>query len=621
MFASLEQEDIDSLVPNLPMTSILLDKKKAVIAWNYAAEQFFGRYSNKIINRLNIIDLLENCDVASVYELALKGEKISNKDITIQTKNGTLINLCLWATPAFKKGKIIGCIMILQDITDIKENEENFHEVKRQLNVSEMKYRSLFEHCDNLVSILDANGIIPFQSQCLEKKDYKTMDVFNKLALYDHLTGLPNKNMFKIKIEEELERAKSNKQNLALMHLDIDRFKQINELLGIDVGDKLLVQISKRINIVIGKSGFAARKFGDEFFIIQKSVNEEGIDKLAIDVINIFDYPFFCNTEEVYLTASMGISVFPNAGETSTSLIKNAAAALQVAKQNGNNNYQYYTSKVNLRSYKSFMLQNDLRRALKNKEFFLHFQPLVDLKTSRIIGTETLIRWNHPEWGIVSPTEFIPIAEETGLIVPIGDWVMEAACLQNKKWIESGMPPITLSINISPFQFNDPNLYNKIKSIIEKVNIDPSYLMVEITENSLIREEANVLATVNKLKKLGVRIAIDDFGTGYSSLAYLKKFKFDCLKIDKSFIHELSVDVISKEIASAIIKLGKKLSMNIVAEGIETIEQYKIVKDLCCDYVQGYYLYRPITSEDFQRLLAKDKIDYEENNESVGISK
>lgn len=542
----LKSNNIISFLLKLPLATVILDLKKEVLACNEFAEQLFGSKFHELVEKN--LPIHETEELNNILQITLQGKVISNYELYLNKTSGEIIDVFVSTIPFYINNKISGSIIIFTDFPEQK-NEE----------------------------------------------------------LIDTLTSLPNKRMFENKFLAELEIAKNNDSQVALLHLDIDRFKNINELLGYNFGDELLINLSKKLSKVVKNEGFVARKVGDEFFIFKRVYDLYLFKDFVKRIIKIFESPFLIFSKEIYLTVNIGIAIYPSAGDNYESLMKNAAVALKVAKTKGDNNFQYYCDTFNIRSYKTFVLRNDLRKALKNGEFTLYFQPVIDVSTNRITGAEALIRWKHPELGFISPNDFIPIAEETGMIIPIGEWVLKTACHYYNKWLQIGIPKITISINLSPYQFTDPNIYVSIKSTIENVDFDPKNLMIELTESSLITDEATAILTVNNLKKIGIKVAIDDFGTGYSSLAYLKKFKFDCLKIDKSLIKEISVDLESKEIVSTITNLGKTLNMNVVAEGIETEEQFKVIQDLRCDYGQGYYFNRPIPSEDFLNLLVNDK--------------
>ncbi|MCT8137659.1 EAL domain-containing protein [Anaerobacillus sp. CMMVII] len=648
--------------------------------YQYPREEMLGQDHRIINSRYHSSQFFQE-----LWGSVAKGE-IWRGEIRNKAKDGTISWMDATIIPFLnEKGVPYQYIAIRSDITERKKIEEEMIYKQEQIRLGEERLYSLVQHSNDLITIVDQNGIITYQSPSVEKLGYKIEDLLGKyvfdlihqedkpfvkndflsaltnvegqtafecrikhcngswrhcsgtytnflnepsingivinyrditetkdalqtiekMSYHDFLTGLPNKKFFEMKFNEALEEARVHNTQLALIHLDVDRFNSINETLGNEIGDQLLCEIANRLKFTTEKNGLLSRNVGDEFFIIVPQISDfQVISTLANSIIVSFDSPFLINTHEIYLTTSIGISIYPFTGDTVVGLSKNAAIALQEAKKRGKNNFQFYSSTMNLHSYKTFTLQNDLRRALSSQQFMLEYQPQVDVKTEKIIGAEALIRWNHPQWGKVPPHEFIAIAEETGLIVPIGEWVLETACFQNKKWQELGLPPITVSVNISPQQFMQENLFEKIKAILEKSKLDPKYLMIELTETSLVRDETAVFSTVTKLKNLGIKIAIDDFGTGYSSLNYLKKFKFNCLKIDKSFIKDLTEDLESKEITSTIIKLGKVLKMAIVAEGVETSEQLSCVQALDCDYVQGYYFYKPVPSKELEQLLS-----------------
>ena len=368
------------------------------------------------------------------------------------------------------------------------------------------------------------------------------------------------------------------------MFLDLDRFKYVNDTLGHSIGDKLLKKISNKIKQCLGDDDVLARLGGDEFAILLPNIrNTNQVIEYAKTIIESLEEPFHIEKYELFITASIGISIFPNDGEDSETLIKHADSALYKAKEKGKNTYQIFTSSMDAETYKIFTLESDLRKALELNQLELYYQPQICATTHQIIGAEALIRWNHPEWGIVSPDEFIPIAEETGIIIEIGKWIKETACTQNKAWQDAGLPAIPVSINLSAHRFLEKDLIVNIKEILEKTNLDPQYLEIEIVETSLLENEKVVFSILDELRKIGIQIFLDDFGTGYSSLSYLKRFKgrIDTLKIDRSFINDLSrTDVDdSNFITKTIIQLAQHLKMDVVAEGVETVEQLEILKE------------------------------------------
>lgn len=426
------------------------------------------------------------------------------------------------------------------------------------------------------------------------------------LAFYDQLTELPNRSSFKIILDQALEEAKLKQQKLAVMYLDMDRFKYINDSLGHSIGDRLLQQISDRLSQCVHEKGSLSRLGGDEFALLLPDVNglNEVID-VAKRLIESIDNMFILDEYELYITTSVGISIYPNDGDDSQALMKNADTALYRAKEQGKNNYQIYHSSMNIQTYKTFLLEKDMRKALLENEYELYYQPRLDAYTGRIVGIEALIRWNHPEWGLVSPSEFIPLAEETGLIVTLGKWVIHEACKQNKIWQDLGLPSVPISVNISAHQFMQKDFIHHIERILKETGLTPKWLEIEITEHILIENEQVAVTTMQQLQKRGVAIALDDFGTGYSSLSYLRFFKVNTIKIDKSFIDDLSIDSEGFLIVKNVISLAKGLHINVTAEGVEQEAQLHILRRLKCDQVQGYLYSKPVPAGKMAELLRR----------------
>ncbi|MEH7121867.1 EAL domain-containing protein [Bacillus sp. JJ1773] len=449
--------------------------------------------------------------------------------------------------------------------------------------------------------------------------DRKKSEELNKfLAYHDSLTELPNRRFFQEKLEKELIISKALQQKMAVMFLDLDRFKYINDTLGHFVGDELLKLISKRLKICLGEKNILARLGGDEFSVLLPNIqNTDQIIKHSETIIKSLEEPFFIEGYKLFITTSIGISIYPTDGEDAESLMKYAHSALYKSKESGKNTYQIYTSSMNIQTFKTFNLEAGLRNAIELNQLEFYYQPKVCTLTNQIVGVEALIRWNHPEWGLLSPDEFIPLAEETGLIAEIGKWVKYKACSQNKAWQDAGLPAIPISINLSASRFLEKNLVENIASILEETKLSPDYLQIEITESSLLENEKVVLATLDELRSIGVRIALDDFGTGYSSLSYLKRFRgrIDTLKIDQSFIKDLSETDPdnSNFITKTIIELAQHLKMEVVAEGVENIEQLQILNNFKCETIQGYLFSKPVPAEEFTHLLRIGKFEVSES--------
>lgn len=423
------------------------------------------------------------------------------------------------------------------------------------------------------------------------------------LAYYDAITYLPNRKLFEKKIIEAIQIHPQKQQNFSVYYLDIDRFKHLNDTLGHETGDHLLRLIGQRLTGTFANKAFIARMTGDEFALLvtEKITVEEQMAKLY----TVFVEPFIVANYELRITASIGVSIYPDNGQDPLTLIKNAHIALNRAKEKGKGNYEIFTSNMDVYSYKLFTLENDLYKAYERNEFILHYQPRIDIRSGNILAAEALIRWEHPDWGMVSPDEFIPIAEEIGLIIPITNWALRTVCEQNKKWQDAGLPRIPVSVNLSTQHFIQRDLLTTIQSILADTEIEPQYLEIEITENILIQNSEVVDEVLTKLREMGIKIALDDFGTGFCSLSYLKNFETDIVKIDKSFMKNIPHSPADSAIVTSVINLAKILQKKVVAEGVEKEEQLTFLYEKHCDEIQGYFYSRPVEAKSFRELLSK----------------
>lgn len=451
-----------------------------------------------------------------------------------------------------------------------------------------------------------ANYVAIFSDITLQKNQ---LEQLKKMAHYDMVTGIPNRYLFTKRLEELTKIAARYGQTLAVMFFDLDRFKFVNDTFGHHAGDLLLQKVALRIKGILQKKDTLARFGGDEFVVMIPAVShDEEVIRVARAIIEGLKAPFVVNSQDIYVTASLGVSFFPRDSEDSTLLIRNADRAMHSAKRKGKNRFEIYSQSEHGSDAVDLALENDLHKAMERGEFLLHYQPLVHLATNEVVGVEALIRWNHPERGFIPPATFIPLAEETGLIVAISQWVMEEACRQLKE-LQRHHPKLKMNINLSTSCFLQHELIDNLERVISCTNIDPRYLEIELTESTLMPNAAFAIERLVQLKKRQVKIAIDDFGTGFSSLSYLHRFPIDTLKIDKSFIHHLSSYRGEAAIVKAIIDMGRSLNVAVVAEGIETEKQYKFLKDHGCDYAQGYYISKPLPFEELLLFLDEWKAE------------
>jgi diguanylate cyclase (GGDEF)-like protein/PAS domain S-box-containing protein len=424
------------------------------------------------------------------------------------------------------------------------------------------------------------------------------------LANHDALTSLPNRAMFGDVLRLGIQNARRYHRSFAVLFIDLDRFKNINDTLGHDAGDKLLQEMSKRLIQTVRGSDVVARLGGDEFVVLVQEVAEaKQVSSVARKLLSALVRPVTIQGQECRVTASIGICMFPSEAQDELSLMKNADIAMYRAKEDGKNNYKFYSEEMNVHSFQRLALETSLRRGLERSEFVLHYQAKLDLNTKRITGVEALVRWQHPEMGMVPPAQFIPLAEETGLIVPIGRWVLETACAQSVAWQKQGLPPVHMAVNLSARQFADEDLVEDVAAVLTRTGLKAELLELELTESMVIQNTERAGKVLNEIKKMGVRLAIDDFGVGYSSLTHLKRFPIDTLKVDRSFIRDLPADAEDKAITEAIIAMGKSLNLTVVAEGVETQEQQSFLQDHACDEMQGYFFSKPIPGDAFADLL------------------
>lgn len=431
-------------------------------------------------------------------------------------------------------------------------------------------------------------------------------NTIEKLAYHDLVTGLPNRTLLYDRLQSAISRADRDDQGLAVLFLDLDRFKAINDSMGHAVGDALLKLVAQRLLNCVRASDTVARLGGDEFVVLISALeNDHAVGGVVMKILEDLSERFKIDEFDVYITSSIGIALYPRDGQDAEELLKSADMAMYQAKEAGRNTSHYFSPELNMRATERLLLENTMRRALERQEFFLTYQPQMELSTGHIAGIEALLRWRHPDLGIVPPDSFIPIAEETGLIVPLGEWVLAAACKQAVIWQEEGHPPLRIAVNVSARQFRQKNLGTRIEKILKETGLDPALLELELTESAVMENPDEAILTLRQLKKMGITLSIDDFGTGYSSLSHLKHFPIDRLKIDRSFVKHVTRDHNDATIAQAIIALAHSMQLTVVAEGIEHGEQMEFMAQHRCDTMQGYYLSRPIPAAEFGVFLTK----------------
>lgn len=439
-----------------------------------------------------------------------------------------------------------------------------------------------------------------------------------QLARYDNVTGLPNQAFFRERFSQALALARRHQYQLALMFLDLDNFKRINDTLGHSVGDYLLLEVSKRLlsslrstdsltcGQLVNTNGNLARFGGDEFTLLLSNIRDgKDAGRVARRILDTLAAPVMLAGHEVIVSGSIGIAIYPDDGQDPETLLKNADMAMYLAKRENGDAFHFFTEVMNTTALKRLTMEKHLHQAIPQGELSLHYQPQLDVMTGAVAGAEALLRWNNAELGVVSPAEFIPLAEETNLIVIIGEWVLRTACTQAKAWRDAGIPLPRVAVNVSARQFSKPGFHTQVAKILEATSLEPSALEIEITENVLMKDGDMAISTLRKLKALGVQLAIDDFGTGYSSLAYLKQFPIDRLKIDRSFICSLGTDVHDRAITSAVISLAKNMNLSVTAEGVETENQFAFLKSHKCNEVQGYYISKPLPVPEMREFMQK----------------
>ena len=549
------RENLEVIVNNANDAIIGRTFNGTILSWNAAAERMFGYTATEALGRpaTFILPPGEQSHLVRNTEKVLNGEVVPPYESRRVTRDGRVIDVLVRMVPVRDpSGKIGSISTMLHDISELK----------------------------------------------------KALEELNHLAQHDTLTGLPNRNLFRERLEGAMARARRHNRMLALLFLDLDRFKEINDTLGHAAGDAVLQAVAKLLKNSLRETDTVARLGGDEFTLILEDLAHLDQAKAAAEkILQMFSAPLVIEEREFYVTPSIGITLYPGSGEDIDTLLQTADVAMYHAKEEGRNTYEFYTPELSALTVEHLDMENLLRHALERHELLLHNQPKLAVKSGRITGVEALLRWNSKVLGSVPPGRFIPLAEKTGLIVPIGEWVLRTACAQSRAWRDQGLPPLLVSVNLSPRQFRQKDVVEMVARALRDTGLDPRLLELEITETMIMRHPDKAIAILQALHRLGVQLSVDDFGTGYSSLSYLKRFPVQKLKIDQSFMRDITANGDDVGIVTAVIAMAKSLALNVIAEGVETREQLAYLEKLGCEEYQGYYFSRPVPADEFARLL------------------
>ena len=554
---------------------------------------------------LLLLSIEKNRDINNIGEAGIKA--------TLWLLLGLFFLFAIIITVILDRGILLRFQELSNDIRKIGEGKDLSVRLKRQ-NIDD-ELTDVSNEINGMLGALERSQLFLSKSESALKKSIeklqdevlehqKTQEQIKYIAYHDTLTGLPNRNLLNELLVHSITLAERNNKCMAVLFLDIDGFKMINDSKGHGMGDQILQEVAERLLKTLRKSDVIARHGGDEFIVIIEELdNCSGVELIANKIVNCFQEPFHLENQDYFLTTSVGVAVYPADGQTPDMLIKNADIAMYKAKENGKNQYLFCTPVMKDVANETMELSTNLYRAIEKNELELYYQPQLSCHNNQIMGVEALIRWRHPVMGLISPAKFIPIAEKTGLILPIGEWVLRTACQQNKKWQEQGLPKIRMGVNLSLRQFHNNDLLNLVEAVLKETKLAPQYLELEITETIAMKEKSYIINTLNAFRQIGVSIAIDDFGTEYSSLSYLKHLPVDRLKVAMQFIRGIGIDHKDEALAKGIIVLAKSIGMNVIAEGVETKEQLEFLKNHNCDEIQGYYFFKPLIEAEMTKLL------------------
>lgn len=677
-------ESLRAIVENSPLAIYSITPGGMVTLWNPAAERLFGMKESDVLGRPSPLATADLAPTSlDVRRRVLAGETVHNVEIE-HHHDGRQTSISLSAAPLKSgDGKTIGVLVTCADITGLKT-------VERALEASEARFRALSESAMDIVTVIDAQGVILYQSpsvrhllgvdpesmiglnqfDIIHREDspairerfkelisrgtldrpvefrvrhadgtWRTLESIGKncldvpairgiivntrdvserraiqqriqhLAYHDALTSLPNRSLLQDRVAQAISRADRSGKRLAVMFIDIDNFKNINDTLGHDVGDELLREVARRLSASVRGHDTIARQGGDEFIVLLEELEgQAGAARVAQKILDALRTAFDVGGTKQHVSGSIGIALFPDDGKDSQTLMKNADTAMFHSKAQGKNTYHFFTSNMNIAVKRRAMLESSLRAAVKEGDFVLHYQPQVDLATGRVVAVEALVRWNNQAGGIVMPGDFIPLAEETGLINDIGEWVLREGCLQARRWQSEGVAPSRVAINLSARQLADAGFLSMVQRVLRETGLPPGCLELEITESQVMKQAEGSIQLLNELADMGIHLAVDDFGTGYSSLSYLKRLPISKLKIDQSFVRDITVDPNDTAIVVAIISMARSLELEIIAEGIETSGQLNLLRAKGCSVGQGYYFSMPLAADALNPILKRGAI-------------
>lgn len=568
----VRNEQYDSLINNIDLGISIINSEYRILMVNAAHGRFYNRDEKDFINKECFRELAKRDSICSTCPgtIAMATGMPSVVEDVGTREDGSSFTVRIKACPIFDEdGKARKFIEVVEDITDRKRSEQEIE----------------------------------------------------KLAYFDTLTDLPNRLLVKDRLNQHLVYAKRYNEQVGVIFIDLDHFKRINDTKGHTSGDELLKAVAKRLVKTVRENDTVARLGGDEFVIVCPGIrHEQDIAYIAQKILNTFSMSFKVEGKKTFITASMGIAFFPLDGLSVGKLLRNADTAMYAAKEQGRNNYQFFSQEMNQKAVALMELENNMRQALERKEFYLLYQPQINLESGEVVGVEALLRWNHPQMGLVLPDIFIPVAEDTGIIIQIGEWVLRTACQQLKSWHEMGFSSLRVAVNISGQQFKQKNFTNMVEDILMEVHLKPNSLELEITESILIANVEHTTKILNKLKDTGVGLAIDDFGTGYCSLNYLQNFPINRIKIDKSFICEITRNQNNAAITEAIIALSNSLGLCVIAEGVEEIEQLNFLRERKCYEMQGYLFSKPIPVDELDKFLSINMMRLDALTSHTGVT-